>query len=35
MPDVHAKLSASGAHRWINCPGSVVLEENFEDQGSE
>lgn len=35
MPDVHAKLSASGAHRWINCPGSVVLEENFEDTGSE
>lgn len=35
MPDVHAKLSASGAHRWINCPGSVLLEENFEDQGSE
>lgn len=35
MPEVHAKLSASGAHRWINCPGSVVLEENFEDQGSE
>lgn len=35
MPDIHAKLSASGAHRWINCPGSVVLEENFEDQGSE
>lgn len=35
MPDVHAKLSASGAHRWINCPGSVILEENFEDQSSE
>lgn len=35
MPEVHAKLSASGAHRWINCPGSVVLEENFEDQSSE
>ena len=35
MPDVHAKLSASGAHRWINCPGSVLLEENFEDTGSE
>lgn len=35
MPEVHARLSASGAHRWINCPGSVVLEENFEDQGSE
>lgn len=22
----HAKLSASGAHRWMNCPGSVALE---------
>ena len=35
MPDVHAKLSASGASRWINCPGSIVLEENFEDTSSE
>lgn len=35
MPEVHARLSASGAHRWINCPGSVVLEENFDDQGSD
>lgn len=24
---VHAKLSASGAHRWIACPGSVSLIE--------
>lgn len=22
----HAKLSASGAHRWMNCPGSVSAE---------
>lgn len=35
MPDVHAKLSASGAHRWLNCPGSVVLEEDFPDTTSE
>ena len=25
----HAKLSASGSARWINCPGSVAAEENF------
>ena len=30
----HAKLSASGAHRWINCPGSVALEEDFPDSSS-
>ena len=30
----HAILSASGAHRWLSCPGSVQLERNFEDQGS-
>ena len=26
MPDQHALLSASGAHRWMNCPPSAVLE---------
>ena len=26
----HAKLSASGASRWINCPGSVNLEEKVD-----
>lgn len=31
----HAKLSASGAHRWMPCPGSVRLEENFPDTTSE
>jgi hypothetical protein len=25
----HAKLSASGSHRWILCPGSVKAEEAF------
>ena len=30
----HAKLSPSGAHRWMACPGSVVLEEAFPDQSS-
>lgn len=34
MPDVHAKLSASGAHKWLNCPGSIKLEEDFPDKGS-
>ncbi|MFV0382345.1 MAG: DUF2800 domain-containing protein [Breznakia sp.] len=29
MPEVHAKLSASGAKRWINCPPSVALETKF------
>lgn len=31
MPDVHAKLSASGAKKWINCPASVTLESGFPD----
>ena len=35
MPDVHARLSASGAKKWINCPGSIQLEENFEDKPSQ
>ena len=26
MPDQHALLSASGAHRWLNCPPSALLE---------
>ena len=35
MPDVHARLSASGSKKWLNCPGSVRLEEKFTDSGSE
>ncbi len=35
MPDIHARLSASGAKKWINCPGSIQLEENFEDKPSQ
>lgn len=30
----HAKLSASGSHRWINCPGSVKAEEGLPDKNS-
>lgn len=25
----HAKLSASGAHRWVACPGSIRAEESY------
>lgn len=35
MPTQHAKLSASGASRWINCPGSVHLESGFSDTSSD
>ena len=31
----HAVLSASGAHRWLECTPSARLEENFEDRSSE
>lgn len=30
----HARLSASGAHRWMACTPSAKLEENFPDTGS-
>ena len=30
----HARLSPSGASRWLACPGSVVLEESYPDNGS-
>src|SRR5690606_33442378 len=30
----HAILSASGAHRWLNCPLSARLEEHFPDEPS-
>lgn len=34
MPDQHAMLSASGAHRWLNCPPSALLEADQPDQSS-
>lgn len=34
MPGTHALLSASGAARWIRCPPSARLEENFADSTS-
>jgi hypothetical protein len=30
----HAKLSASGSSKWLNCPGSVQAEEKYPPQGS-
>ena len=34
MSRQHALLSASSAHRWINCPPSAKLQEQYEDKGS-
>lgn len=31
MPDMHAKLSASGSKKWLNCPASITLESGFPD----
>ena len=34
MPDIHAKLSASGAKRWMACPPSVSLEAKLPESTS-
>ncbi len=34
MTRKHAMLSASGAHRWLQCPPSAALEETFPEETS-
>jgi len=34
MPDIHATLSASGAERWLNCPGSIAITRDMPDTTS-
>ena len=34
MPSEHARLSASGAHQWLNCTPSIVMSEGIPDKGS-
>lgn len=34
MPDQHALLSASGAHRWLACPPSATLVAGLSDTSS-
>lgn len=34
MPEVHAFLSASGAHKWLACPPSAQLEAKYPNKSS-
>ncbi|SFN75899.1 Protein of unknown function [Izhakiella capsodis] len=34
MPDIHAKLSPSAAHRWLNCPAALAIEQFEHDKTS-
>ena len=35
VPTQHARLSPSGADRWMQCPGSLVMEEGIPDTSSD
>lgn len=35
MPDKHALLSPSSAHRWLHCTAAPLLEKDIKDKGSE
>lgn len=34
MSLAHSRFGASGAHRWIKCPASIAMEQDYPDQDS-